>query len=262
MSVEEGDELGWVEETNGQDELLLVTHNGKAIRFSEEDVRPMGLTAAGVWAVKLAVKDAVVGMGVVRDDAFVITMTEKGYAKRTAAKSFPAQKRYGGGVQATKLSSRTGPVAVAALADLRREVVLTTSKGRVTKLPVKAINSMGRAAAGNKARTDTKDIFVDPAKQGIPALLTVLAGTKTAAKRARSKKETGSSAKGQKSSTTKARKASSKRATKKASSGRGRSKAKKEAPAQLPLPMQSAPAKMGRKTGSSKTKSVRSVPKS
>jgi hypothetical protein len=230
----------------------------------------MGLTAAGVWAVKLAVRDSVVGMGLVRDNAFVITMTEKGYAKRTAAKSFPAQKRYGGGVQATKLSSRTGPVAVAALADLRREVVLTTSKGRVTKLPVKAINSMGRAAAGNRARTDTNDIFVDPAKQGIPASLTVLAGTKAAAKRARSKEAAGSSAKGRSSGTTKSRKTTSRRATKKASSGAGRSKtskaasnqAKKEAPAQLPLPMQSAPDKSGRKTGSTKTKSVRSVPKS
>ncbi len=205
ITVEEGDQLGWVVETTGQDEMLLVTHKGKAIRFSEEDVRPMGLTAAGVWAVKLAVKDAVVGMGVVRDDAFVITLTEKGYAKRTAAKSFPAQKRYGGGVQATKLSSRTGPVAVAALADLRREVVLTTSRGRVTKLPVKAINSMGRAATGNRARTDTKDIFVDPAKQGIPALLTVLAGTKAAAKRARSKESASSGSKSKSPSATETR---------------------------------------------------------
>jgi hypothetical protein len=230
----------------------------------------MGLTAAGVWAIKLAVKDAVVGMGVVRDDAFVITMTEKGYAKRTAAKSFPAQKRYGGGVQATKLSSRSGPVAVAALADPRRDVVLTTARGRVTKLPVKAINSMGRAAAGNRSRADTKDIFVDPAKQGIPALLTVLEGTKAAAKRARSKKATGSGATSKNPGATKARKTTSRQATKKASSSQGRSKtskaasgqAKKEAPAQLPLPMQSAPAKTGRKTTTTKRKSVRSVPKS
>jgi DNA gyrase subunit A len=270
MSVEEGDQLGWVVETNGQDELLLVTHNGKAIRFAEEDVRPMGLTAAGVWAVKLGVKDAVVGMGVVRDDVFVITITEKGYGKRTAAKSFPAQKRYGGGVQATKLTSRTGPVAVAALADPRQDVVLTTSQGRVTKLPVKAVSSMGRAAAGNRSHRDTKDVFVDPAKHGIPALLTVLAGTKAAAKQAHSQDTSGSRAKSKSSNAKEPRKTSSKRATKKASASRGRSaasnaasgQAKKEAPAQLPLPMKSAPAKTGRKTTSAKHKSVRSVPKS
>jgi DNA gyrase/topoisomerase IV subunit A len=159
---------------------------------------------------------------------------------------------------------------VAALADLRRDVVLTTTRGRVTKLPVKSINSMGRAAAGNRSRTDTKDIFVDPAKQGIPALLTVLAGTKAAAKRARSKGATDSSKESKSPRATEARKTASKRATKKASSSRERSatskaasgQAKKEAPAQLPLPMQSAPAKRGRKTTPTKGKSVRSVPES
>jgi DNA gyrase subunit A len=185
ITVEQGDQLAWVVETSGQDELLLVTRQGKAIRFSENDVRPMGLSAAGVLAVKLGREDAVVGMGVAQDKGYVIVLTEKGYAKRTAVKSFPAQKRYGGGVQATNLSSRTGPVAVATVASENQSVVLTTSKGRVTKLPVKAIHTLGRTAAGYQSRKDTKEPYVEFAKHGSPALLTVLAGTKTAARRAR-----------------------------------------------------------------------------
>jgi DNA gyrase subunit A len=185
MSVEENDQLAWVVETSGQDELLLATRQGRAIRFSENDVRPMGLSAAGVWAVKLGRDDAVVGMGIVRDDANLIIFTEKGYAKRTAVENFPAQKRYGGGVQAAKLTPQTGKVAVAALAGENQSLVLMTAKGRVTKLPTKAIHALGRAATGYKSRLDTKEPYLDPAQQGPPALVTVLAGTKTAARAAR-----------------------------------------------------------------------------
>jgi DNA gyrase subunit A len=188
MKVEEGDRLAWVQETHGQDEILLVTRQGKAIRFSEEDVRPMGLSAAGVLAIKLGKDDAVVGMGIARTGAFAVMFTEQGYAKRTAIRSFPTQKRYGGGVQAAKLTSRTGRLAVAVVAGERDDVVLTTAKGRVTKLPAKAIHSQARATSGYKIRSDTKDTYVEPAKHGAPALLTVLAGTKTAAKQARTQR--------------------------------------------------------------------------
>jgi hypothetical protein len=174
-----------VQETHGQNEILLVTRQGKAIRFSEEDVRPMGLSAAGVLAIKLGKDDAVVGMGIARAGAFVVIFSEQGYAKRTAIKNFPTQKRYGGGVQAAKLTNRTGRLAVAVVAHERDDVVLTTAKGRVTRLPAKAIHAQGRAASGYKTRSDNKDTYVEPAEHGAPVLLTVLAGTKTAAKRAR-----------------------------------------------------------------------------
>ncbi|HSR32347.1 MAG TPA: DNA gyrase subunit A, partial [Anaerolineae bacterium] len=124
MNVEEGDQLAWVAMTWGQNEILLITRHGRAIRFSEEDVRPMGLSAAGVLAVKLGTDDAVVGMGVVEDDAFVVTFTEKGFAKRTPVKTFPSQKRYGGGVQAAKLTSQTGRLAAAVLAGERDDLAL------------------------------------------------------------------------------------------------------------------------------------------
>ena len=187
MNVEGDDQLAWVVETSGQDDLLLATRQGKAIRFSENEVRPMGLSATGVLAIKLGKDDAVVGMGVIGKDTQVILFTDKGYAKRTAAKSFPVQKRYGGGVQAIKLSSRTGPAAVAALASEKESLVLMAAKGRVVKLPVKAIRAMGRATAGYRYRLDTKEPYIDPDTHGPPILLTVLAGTKAAAKRARAK---------------------------------------------------------------------------
>jgi DNA gyrase subunit A len=188
MNVEEGDQLAWVARTSGQNEILLVTRQGKAIRFAEDEVRPMGLSAAGVLAIKLSTDDAVVGMGIVSEDAFVVTFSEKGYAKRTAIKEFPLQKRYGGGVQAAKLTSRTGPLAVAALACEQDDVVLATSTGRVTKLPVQTIHSQGRAASGNSSRPDTKEPYLEPEVHGAPALLTVLAGTKATVKRASSRK--------------------------------------------------------------------------
>ncbi len=273
MGVEEGDQLAWVEETGGQNELLLATRQGKAIRFSEEDVRPMGLSAAGVLAVKLDEDDAVVGMGVVRDGAFVVTLTEQGYGKRVAIKSFPSQKRYGGGVQAVKLTSGTGPVSVVVVAAEGDDVVLTTSKGRVTKLPVQALHSQGRAASGYRIRQDTKDRYLEPKKHGTPVMLTVLAGTKTAAKRARaelSAPETSAKPARTRASTTKktagrssskagssppAKKTTRRRSTKSTTA----SAKKKEAGTKAP--MTSAPSKSKKKPSPTKRKSVRSVPK-
>jgi DNA gyrase subunit A len=284
MNVEEGDQLAWVVETTGQDDVLLATRQGKAIRFPEEEVRSMGLSAAGVLAIKLGKDDAVVGMGIAQDDAFAILLSEDGYAKRTAIKSYPTQKRYGGGVQAVKLHSRTGKVAVAAIAAEPDDVVLTTEKGRVTKLPVEAIHSLGRATSGYKSRQDTKDPYVDRDKHGPPALLTVLAGTKTAAKRARARRtiekptaKKAPSSKGKTKSASRSSKkvTSSSRSTKSKKTSRSSSRstnskatdAKEGTPTQQPLPLKSAPAKPGssksrRKTTTRKSKTVRSVPKS
>ena len=178
MNVEGDDQLAWVMESSGEDEFLLVTRQGKAIRFSEDEVRPMGLSAGGVLAVKLGTDDAVVGMGVIHKDSQVVILTEQGYAKRTAAKNFPAQKRYGSGILASQCSSQTGPVAVATLAAESQSLVLMAAKGRVTQVPVKAIRAMARAAKGDRSRKDTHEPFVEFATHGPPLLLTVLAGTK------------------------------------------------------------------------------------
>ena len=151
-------------------------------RCGRWDCRPRG-----VLAVKLGTDDAVVGMGVIQKDTQVVILTEQGYAKRTAAEGFPSQKRYGGGVQAAKLSSQTGPVAVATLAAENQSLVLMTAKGQVTQIPVKAIQATGRTAVGHKSRKDTQEPYIEPATHGPPALLTALAGTKAAARRVHAK---------------------------------------------------------------------------
>ncbi len=251
MGVEDGDELGWVVETNGQDEVLLSTRQGKAIRFSEGDVRPMGLSAAGVLAIKLGKDDAVVGMGVARDSEYVVLITEKGYAKRTATKSFPTQKRYGGGVQAAKLTSTSGKVAVVALAREAQDVVLVTTNGRVTKLPVKAVHSMGRPTAGYRSRQDNKEPYLDPAKHGAPALLSVLAGTKTAEKRTRADTTSSSGGKNPRTRKAPAQKSSPARSRKKKASSTGQSRRTKKATGntgkgtatQMSLPLNATPGK-------------------
>ena len=227
MAVENDDQLLWVLETGGREEIMLITRQGKAIRFAETDVRPMGLAAAGVMAVKLGTDDAVVGAGVVRDGESAVIFTEKGFAKRTALRQFPTQKRYGGGVQAIKLSSRTGPVSVAALAGEKDALALVTSKGRLTKLPAEAIHSLGRAAAGYGSRKDTKEKYLDYAKNGPPVLLTVLAGTLAAARKA-SAQAPGTKKAPSKSPPSKSRKPSARKATSKATSKGSRSTRRKK----------------------------------
>jgi DNA gyrase subunit A len=190
MNVEGDDQLAWVVESGGSDELLLVTRQGKAIRFSEGEVRPMGLLAGGVLAVKLGTDDAVVGMGVIQKASQIVTFSEQGYAKRTTVKSFHPQKRYGGGVQAAKVSPRTGPLAVAVLASENQSLVLMTAKGRVTKLPVKSIHAMGRTAMGYKSPKKAQDPYLESDIHGHPLLLTVLAGSMADVGRARTKART------------------------------------------------------------------------
>jgi DNA gyrase subunit A len=102
--TKDDDEIGWVLVTNGSDEILLVTANGMAIRFSEEDVRPMGLLAAGVNGIKLKGEDVVVGAAVMDKNYEVFLLTTQGVAKRVKASQFPTQGRYGQGVIAWKLS--------------------------------------------------------------------------------------------------------------------------------------------------------------
>ncbi len=175
INVEEGDQLGWVALSGGQDEIVLVTRQGRAIRFSEEEVRPMGLSAAGVLSIKLGRDDAVVGMGLVHKKDCLVTVSELGFAKRTAIADFSPQKRYGGGIQAANVTAKTGRLAVAALAGEDQALALMLAKGQVITVPVKAVPPMGRAATGKKGRQDTKEDLFDPPTHGLPLMLAVLA---------------------------------------------------------------------------------------
>ncbi|HNT23930.1 MAG TPA: DNA gyrase subunit A [Anaerolineales bacterium] len=112
--VNDGDRLGWVRLTSGKDEVLLVTADGMAIRFSEEDVRPMGLVAAGVGGIKLGARDEIVGMELIPKRGEVLLVASDGKAKRVPAEQFPQQGRYGQGVIAWKLPRTTQVVGMAA----------------------------------------------------------------------------------------------------------------------------------------------------
>jgi DNA gyrase subunit A len=112
VKVNEGDRLGWVGLTNGKKEILLVTASGMAIRFKEDDVRPMGLVAAGVNGMKLEDKDEVVGAEILPADGDVFLLTNDGKAKRVDQKDFPVQGRYGKGVVAWDLPNKSTLVAV------------------------------------------------------------------------------------------------------------------------------------------------------
>ena len=113
VKVNEGDKLNAVGITNGKKEILLVTASGKAIRFKEDDVRPMGLVAAGVNGMKLEDKDEVVGAEILPTDGDIFLLTNEGKAKRVDQKDFPVQGRYGKGVVAWDLPGKSTLVAVA-----------------------------------------------------------------------------------------------------------------------------------------------------
>jgi DNA gyrase subunit A len=146
VRVNDGDELGWYHLTGGKDELLLVTANGMAIRFSEEEVRPMGLVAAGVIGIKLQGDDYLVGANLIPQSGEVFMLATDGTGKRMNPKQFPRQGRYGQGVIAWKL---TDDVQVAGM---------TTGKGnqRVTldfaKMATKAIRLDAAPLQGRTAR--------------------------------------------------------------------------------------------------------------
>jgi DNA gyrase subunit A len=111
--VNEGDRLGWVLLSSGKNELLLATAQGMAIRFSEDEVRPMGLAAAGVMGIKLGVGDFVAGAVLLPQPGDVFLITDSGKAKRVPANHFPRQGRYGLGVQAWKLAPKENLVGLA-----------------------------------------------------------------------------------------------------------------------------------------------------
>ncbi|NOZ58379.1 MAG: DNA gyrase subunit A [Euryarchaeota archaeon] len=148
ISLEEGDELVEVELTDGRQEILLATRYGKAIRFSEQDVRPMGRAAKGVTGITLRRRDEVVGVEVVKPGTTILAVTENGYGKRTPIEEYPLQRRGGKGVINIIPSVRNGlVVGVLSVLD-SDEVVLTSAKGVVIRLKAKEISVMGRNTQG------------------------------------------------------------------------------------------------------------------
>ena len=156
VKVNEGDRLGWVALTGGKKkDILLVTTSGMAIRFSEEDVRPMGLMAAGVNGIKLDDKDELVGMEILPTDGEVFLLASDGKAKRIEQKEFPSQGRYGKGVKAWDMPNKV-KLAGAVIDKANHMATIHLSKGapKSTRLDAAAIRK--RAATKGDAVVEVK----------------------------------------------------------------------------------------------------------
>ena len=152
IKLDSGDELAWARLTSGEDNVLLVTHDGKSIRFSESEVRHTGRDTMGVRGIFLKDGDYVVSMDVINKEtkkADFLTVMEKGVGKKKNITGFPKQKRGGQGVKVAEIKPKTGKVAVSQMvpADCE-EVIFTSTKGQVVKLPMKSIPEFSRATSG------------------------------------------------------------------------------------------------------------------
>ena len=148
LSLPKGDELGWARLTTGQQEVILVSASGRAIRFREDDVRPSGRGSGGVRALRLADGDRVAGADVVEPEGEVVIVTGKGVGKRVPVDEFPVQGRGGEGVRAISTTAKTGSVAAARVVAPADELLLISGEGVVAQTPVEAVARMSRTAQG------------------------------------------------------------------------------------------------------------------
>lgn len=148
ISLDKGDELIGVELSDGKQELLIGTRQGKAIRFPEEKVRDMGRQAGGVRAISLTKKDEVIGMVLAQKETAVLTVTELGFAKRTPAGEYRLTSRGGKGVINIKVTSKNGEaISLKAVSD-NDELMVITQNGMFLRCAVKDIRETGRSAQG------------------------------------------------------------------------------------------------------------------
>lgn len=145
INLNEGDSLAWTRITSGEDELIVATRNGMAIRISENDARPLGRTATGVRAIRLKEGDSVVGVGVVREGATVLTVTEEGKGRRTDVRDYRTQ--YRGGLGIRNYGSK-GHVAGLKVIDDTDDIILISLEGIIIRMHVEDINVQSRYGSG------------------------------------------------------------------------------------------------------------------
>jgi DNA gyrase subunit A len=148
INLDEDDALGWVTLTTGEQDLIVVSEQGQAIRFSEEEVRAMGRTAAGVMAMRLEEGDILTGADVLAEDSDLLLITEKGYGKRTPLSAFRRQGRYGKGVRAMLLSELTGKIVSARVVSEDDEVTFISTSGIILRTSVDTISVQSRFSRG------------------------------------------------------------------------------------------------------------------
>ncbi len=148
LTLEADDELCWVKLTGGRSEIVIVSYNGQAIRFDENDVRAMGRTAAGVSTMRMRSTDRLQGMDVVEPGAELLIVTDKGYAKRTPLEEYPLQKRNGYGVRTLAMSKKTGGIIAARVIGNGGDLTLISRDGMMLRTAIKEISRQGRSTQG------------------------------------------------------------------------------------------------------------------
>jgi DNA gyrase subunit A len=149
INLNESDELLNVLTTNGQKDIILGASNGKAIRFSETDMRDISRSAIGVRGIKLADGEEVVGVGIVEsDDDDILVLSEKGYGKRSKASEYRTQGRGGQGVKTLNVTEKNGKLAAIKIVHDDEDLIATTDKGMVIRCRIKDISTTGRATQG------------------------------------------------------------------------------------------------------------------
>ena len=148
LRMDEGDRLIAVHETNGENKIVIATHDGQAVCFDENDVRAMGRDAMGVRGIRLREGDFVVGAGVAQDGMEILSITEKGYGKRTAVEEYRITNRGGLGIRNYMVTEKTGAVVGIKVVDGTEDLLLVTQGGILIRTGVDNIRSAGRATQG------------------------------------------------------------------------------------------------------------------
>lgn len=150
INLDEGDELKWIRMTNGDNEVVISTQQGQAIRFHEQDARPMGRVSRGVRGIRLRTGDRVIGMDVVEAGSSIFVISENGYGKRTKIDQFTQHKRGGVGIRSAVVNKKTGDlIGVKTLSgDDTQEVILISKNGQTIRLGLKDTPQLGRATQG------------------------------------------------------------------------------------------------------------------
>ena len=150
IKLDNGDELRWVKETTGENDIVISTSAGQATRFNEKEVRAMGRAAMGVRGMRLRPKDEIVGMDVITDAGQkLIAVSANGYGKLCLVSNFPPHRRGGVGIKVASVTDKTGPiVAIHTLDPEAKEVIMASTKGQAIRVAVKEIPTLGRATQG------------------------------------------------------------------------------------------------------------------
>lgn len=162
INLDDGDELKWIRMTNGDNEVVISTSKGQAIRFHERDVRPMGRVSRGVRGIRLRPGDHVIGMDIVQEGSSIFVISQAGYGKRTKVSQFTAHARGGVGIRSAVVNTKTGQlVGVKTLTGDDQEVIIISGQGQTIRLGLKDIPELGRATQGVRImRLNDKDEVV------------------------------------------------------------------------------------------------------